>query len=315
VLIADKPRGPTSHDVVARVRRLLGMREVGHAGTLDPMATGVLVLALGEATKLVPYLTNAAKEYEARVVLGRETDTLDALGTVTTEARPDRALLDALAAGHEALGPFVLEAIAAELTRTSQEPPAYSAIQTGGERAYAKARRGEAFVLEAREVRVRSLLITRTAAVPEPFLDLRVRADKGYYVRSLARDLARRLGTVGHLASLRRTDSGGFRVEEAVSLTATRDEMMARVIPLDDAARRALPALILSPEGARDARLGRRVRREDLDGEVARGEPSAWFGRDGGGLVAVGLLADDVGRVLRGFGRAAGEFPSPPRSE
>ena len=299
VLVVDKPRGPTSHDVVGRVRRIFGTREVGHAGTLDPMATGVLVLALGEATKLVPYLTNAAKEYDARLVLGSETDTLDAVGRVLREETPDDELLSALACV-EGLSPRVLAALEVERARTSQEPPAFSAIQRGGERAYAKARRGETFRLEERGVRVHSLTITGMGPEPAPWVTLRVKADKGYYVRSLARDLARGLGTLGHLAELRRRESGGFTLEEASALTTEPDVLRERLIPLGVAARRALPALTLSEAGERDARVGKRVCRTDLEGDAPDGEPCAWFAADGA-LVAIGVVGED-GRVLRGFG-------------
>src|ERR1700689_3147099 len=135
VLIVDKPRGPTSHDVVARVRRAFGTREVGHAGTLDPMATGVLVVAIGEATKLVPWLLNENKSYEARIALGVETDTLDAEGRETHRSAPGEALLRALAGSPDAAISSLLEAaLVAERARTTQVPPAFSAIQQAGER-------------------------------------------------------------------------------------------------------------------------------------------------------------------------------------
>jgi tRNA pseudouridine55 synthase len=303
VLVVDKPRGPTSHDVVARIRRIFKTREVGHAGTLDPMATGVLVLALGEATKLVPYLTNAAKVYEARLELGRETDTLDAMGRVTEERALDAGLLEALDAGVSPLAPRIAGAVAAELARTSQEPPRFSAIQENGERAHARARRGESFVLEERAVRVHRLVVTAMGVAPAPWLALRVKADKGYYVRSLGRDLAHALGTVGHLVALRRIDSGGFTVDEACALDVDPEVLRARLLPLAAAARRALPAVTLTELGVREARFGRRVQRADLEGDVPLGAPSAWFDGDGA-LVAIGILEED-GRVLRGFGEAS----------
>jgi len=310
ILIVDKERGPTSHDVVARVRRLLKTREVGHAGTLDPMATGVLVVALGEATKLVPYLTNAAKTYEARLELGRETDTLDAMGDVTGEAAIDDALLGAFGQPIESLAPLVREARDAEIARTLQDPPIYSAIQQDGERAYARARRGEDVVLEPRVVRVHDLRVTAMGLTPRPWIDLRVTADKGYYVRSLGRDLARGLGSVGHLVALRRLDSGGFTVGDAVSLAGSRETIEPRIVSLADAARRALPAATLTDEGVREARFGRRVKLEDIETTAARGEPCAWFDREGT-LVAVGIVEDD-GRVVRGFGPSGAPSPAPP---
>jgi len=281
------------------VRRALRTREVGHAGTLDPMATGVLVVAVGEATKLVPYLTDARKTYEARLELGRETDTLDALGQVVTEVPPDDELLALLSGVPAPLPARMASAVAAELGRTSQDPPIYSAIQQDGERAYARARRGEAVVLSPRPVLVHTLEITGFTATPGPTLDVRVTADKGYYVRALGRDLARHLGTVGHLSALRRIASGGFTVEQAVTFPAARESLEQRMIPLAVAARQALPAAELSEAGVVDARCGRRVRPEDFLGTPPRGEASAWFDPSGG-LVAVGVI-EDSGRVIRGF--------------
>jgi tRNA pseudouridine55 synthase len=305
VLVVDKPRGPTSHDVVAMVRRALRTREVGHAGTLDPMATGVLVLAIGEATKLVPYLTGATKTYVARLELGKETDTLDAMGQVTIErAVPDDVLgeLAELAASPEPeLPPRLAAAVAAERARTAQDPPAFSAIQRDGERAYARARRGEPTDLPPRQVRVHRLEITGSGSEPRPWLDLSLVADKGYYVRSLARDVAYALGTVGTLTALRRTASGTFGEAEAIPLPSPPEVLTARIIGLATAARRALPAACLSDAGVLAARFGRRVPAAEFVTATAEGEPAAWL--DGAGaLVAVGV-ADEGGsaRVLRGF--------------
>ena len=285
--------------MVAVVRRALKTREVGHAGTLDPMATGALVLAIGEATKLVPYLTDAAKEYEARIALGSETDTLDAMGKVVAEREIDRELRAALGAATQPLPPAIQTAVDAEIARTSQTPPSYSAIHTDGERAYAKARRGETVVLEARPVRVHELVVTAMSS-EEAFLEVTVKADKGYYVRSLARDLAHGLGTLGHLTALRRIDSGGFSIASALPLHSPREALAERIISLPEAARRALPALVLTDEGVREARFGRRVPFELLASGEARDVPSAWFDQ-AGVLVAIGVWEENGGRVLRGF--------------
>jgi tRNA pseudouridine55 synthase len=301
VLVIDKPRGPTSHDVVARIRRALGTREVGHAGTLDPMATGVLVLAVGEATKLVPWLTAHTKEYEATIALGAETDSLDAEGRETARRPLEPGLLAALT---ESRGPSVAPALRAALgverARTEQVPPAFSAIQTDGERAYARARRGEPVELAARRVCVQRLELLAASEEP-PWVAIRVEADKGYYVRSLARDLAAALGTLGHITSLRRTRSGCFGLAEAWPLDTPADELAARLEGLDRAAARALPVARLTEVGARDARHGRLVQPGDIDAPVAT--PCAWLdGRDC--LVAVGeLTLEGQGRVLRGFAR------------
>jgi len=301
LLVIDKPRGPTSHDVVARVRRALGTREVGHAGTLDPMATGVLVVAVGEATKLVPWLTAHEKAYDATIALGVETDTLDADGRETRRAPLEAALVQALAESRgPSVAPRLRAALEGERARTSQVPPAFSAIQKDGERAYARARRGEAVELEPREVRVHRLEVVACSDDPA-WLTVRVEVDKGYYVRSLARDLALSLGTLGHLTSLRRTRSGCFTLDEALPLDTPDDELAARVEHLARAASRALPVARLSEVGARDAHHGRPVQAADIDAPT-RG-PSAWLDAHGG-LIAVGELDEaGVGRVLRGFGQ------------
>ncbi len=270
VLVVDKPRGPTSHDVVAQVRRRLKTREVGHAGTLDPMATGVLVVAVGEATKLVPWLTAHDKSYVATIRFGVETATLDAEGEVLSEHPVDLSALE--------------EAVAAERARTEQVPPAVSAIKIDGVAAHARVRRGEEVTLPARPVLVHRLAVTR---IGELEIDVELTCAKGYYVRALARDLAARLGTVAHLTMLRRTASGPFAVAEASDA----------LIPIATAATRAIGASALTEDGTVRARHGKRLTRADF--VEARDGISAWL--SGGALVAVGELTVDEGRVLRGF--------------
>ncbi len=299
ILVVDKPAGPTSHDVVARVRRALRTREVGHAGTLDPMATGVLVVAIGEATKLLAWLTDEDKAYETTIALGVETDTLDAAGRETRRVAPPPELLEALAqsvAGE--VHPLIATALGAERARTSQVPPAYSAIQQEGVRAYTRARRGEDVQLPARDVAVRSLVLADCSSAP-PRLSVTVEAAKGYYVRSLARDLALGLGTVGHLTALRRTRSGSFRIAEATPLDVPREQLLACVQPLERVASRALPVARLTEAGALDARHGRAVKAGDL--EPPSPGVSAWFD-PAGALVAIGEVDEaGAGRVRRGF--------------
>jgi tRNA pseudouridine55 synthase len=299
VLVVDKPAGPTSHDVVMRVRRALGTREVGHAGTLDPMATGVLVVALGEATKLLAWLTDQSKVYEATIRLGVETDTLDALGRETRRIEPSAALLEALARSTpEAADPRLQAALDAERARTSQIPPAYSAIQQQGVRAYERARKGEDVQLPARDVEVRTLSFVDCTADP-PDVSIRVEAAKGYYVRSLGRDLAEALGTVGHLTALRRTRSGCFAIEDATPLDLPREKLASRVQPLEQVAARALPVAHLTEAGAIDARHGRPVK----PGDIIAPSPGigVWFDPEGV-LVAIGEIDDSgAGRVRRGF--------------
>lgn len=264
VVVLDKPRGPTSHDIVQNVRKTFKTRDVGHAGTLDPMATGVLVVAIGEATKLIPYLTADDKSYEATIQLGIATDTLDAEGKeVSRVPVPESFDLDA--------------ALRIERARTKQIPPAFSAIHAGSERAHEKARRGEAVELAPRDVEVRSL----EASLASPTtIACTLTVSKGYYVRSLARDLAASLGTVGHLTSLRRTRSGAFSLADVSDTPIT----------LVDAATRTLPAVALDREQAEHAFHGRAL---ELPG--APEGPCAWI--HSGTLVAIG----QGGRVLRGF--------------
>ena len=285
VFVVDKPGGATSHDLVARLRKHLGMRAVGHAGTLDPMATGVLLLLAGEATKLSPYLTLEHKTYLAEVRFGLATDTDDVEGHVVRESPlPPGALAQDV----------VLAALTAERERTQQTPPAVSAIQIGGERAYRLVRRGETPVLEPRSVRVLRLELSALGA---DRLELEVTASKGYYVRALARDLGERLGLPACLSALRRTESGGFSLAEAHAWP-----LAAGAVPLSisEAARRCLPTAELTPNGARRARLGQAVAPEDFEVAPNPDVPSAWL--EHGELVAVGALREDAYRVLRGFG-------------
>jgi tRNA pseudouridine55 synthase len=301
VLVIDKPRGPTSHDIVARIRRVLRIREVGHAGTLDPMATGVLLVAVGEATKLVPWLTAQDKVYRATIALGVETDTLDAWGREVRELAPGDELRRALASSSpgQEISPMIRAALAAESARSTQMPPSFSAIKSEGERAYARARRGERPVLSAREVHVRSLELVACCEAPAS-LDVAIEVGKGYYVRALARDLAAALGTVGHLTSLRRTRSGGFACGEALPPDAPSQELLARMHPLSRAAARALPVSHLTEAGAHDARHGRPVRFSEIRAPTR--DTSAWLDPHGN-LVAVGAIDEGgLGRVTRGFG-------------
>jgi tRNA pseudouridine55 synthase len=310
VLVFDKPRGCTSHDVVARVRRTLGTRAVGHAGTLDPMATGVLVVMVGEATKLAPWLTAQHKGYEATVALGVETDTLDADGRESKREALSPELCEALrqSAGLRTTASLLESALDVERRRASQLPPVYSAIQSGGERAYAQARRGEAPTLATRPVRVSRLELTACCDAP-PTLSVSLDVSKGYYVRALARDLANTLGTVGHLTSLRRLKSGSFGLGEALAIDADAGEMTARMSALSAAASRALPLGRLTAAGADDARHGRRVAPDAISAPSSG--PSAWIDALGE-LVAVGELEDDGGgRVIRGFS-ATSSAPPPP---
>ncbi|MFA7248501.1 MAG: tRNA pseudouridine(55) synthase TruB [Dehalococcoidia bacterium] len=204
----DKPQGITSFDVVRQIRRAAHMKRVGHAGTLDPLATGVLPIAVGDATRLVDELIGARKRYRAEILLGRETDTYDIDGQVTAEVDASGVTLDAV---RTALGAFTGEVM--------QVPPAYSAVKRGGQRAYRAARRGEPLLLEPRPVRVygiEPLELVHEEGIARLTVD--VACGQGFYVRSLAHDLGAALGVGGTIAALRRTQVGPFLVEHATPL-------------------------------------------------------------------------------------------------
>ena len=300
VLVVDKSAGPTSFDVVRRVRRAARARRVGHGGTLDPLASGVLPVCLGEATKLAQFLLDADKEYEVTVRLGAETDTDDAAGAVTVRADA-RAIDEAAVAA--ALGAF--------RGAIQQTPPAYSALKRDGRPLYDYARAGEPVRVAPRSVVVHALELTSFGG-PEA-VALRIRCSKGTYVRAIARDLGRALGVGGHVVALRRTKSGPFSLVEARPL----DEIVA-ALEAGDAA--ALPAVslaaalghlerrVVNDALARDLRMGRRVPLAAL-GETGDDPPSARLSLvdAGGALVAVGEPADDGSlRTLRVFGVVLG---------
>lgn len=290
VFVVDKPSGCTSHAVVAGLRKRLGTRAVGHAGTLDPMATGVLLLLVGEATKLSPYLSLETKAYRAEVLFGRSTKTLDTDGEVLDDRPvPPGALAESL----------LEAALAGERARSLQVPPAVSAIQVGGQRAHALARRGLAPDLPPRSIRVDSLTLV---AVRGDRIEVAVRASKGYYVRALARDLGERLGVPACLSALRRTESGAFTLEEALPWPLPDG---AQALPLGVVARRCLSSVTLTADGAERAWLGKALGPEHFVAAPEHEGPHAWFAGDE--LYAVGARRDDAYRVLRGFGTRAPE--------
>lgn len=299
VLVVDKPAGLTSHDIVARARRIFGTREVGHAGTLDPMATGVLLLLFGEATKLSNFLTLESKRYRAIVSFGRATDTLDAEGTTTHEAPVDPEALSETA---------LAAALQGERERIRQVPPSVSAIKVDGRRAYALTRAGNAPELVEREVRVEALeLVSRELTT----LTLDLRVSKGYYVRALARDLGATLGVPAHLAGLRRLASGQFEIADACSWPP--DPGIPRLLSTAAAARRVLPSALLADSGVRRARLGQAleacdfISRPECQANGTIGAAEAWFGCDSA-LIALGHeQTQGVFRVLRGFRYSSAE--------
>lgn len=245
-LIVDKPAGVTSTAVVNKVKWALAAQKAGHAGTLDPDATGVLAVALGEATKTIPYVTDALKAYRFRVTFGAATDTDDASGQViaTSDARPTDDRIET--------------ALAAFRGQIQQVPPQYSAVKVDGERAYDLAREGEAMDLAPRPLWVESLTVLGRPDADH--VDLEMVCGKGGYVRSIARDLGAALGCLGHVAWLRRELSGPFRADQGVTLATIDAEarspaLDARLLPLEIGLQ-ALPEFLATPEGAARLRNG-----------------------------------------------------------
>lgn len=284
ILLIDKPQGWTSHDVVARARGICRQRRIGHTGTLDPMATGLLVLCLGRATRLVEYMTAHDKEYVGEMLLGAETDTDDAEGTITARA-PVPPLTGA-----------DLERVAAEFRGVIQQvPPAYSAVKVDGQRAYAVARKGGDLELRPRPVRIDHFELQQVA--PDR-LGFRVACGAGTYVRSLARDLGRRLGCGAHLTALRRTHVGAFSVEEAITLDVLQEfadqQRLDLVLRASDEGVANLPAAILGERSVASWLNGQRIRTGE-PGQLA--EALRAYSFDGSFL---GMGALDITGELRG---------------
>lgn len=263
-VVVDKPLGPTSSDVVNKVRRAFNAQKAGHAGTLDPLATGVLPIALGEATKTVPFVIDATKGYRFTIRFGEETSTDDAEGEVvrTSPARPSDAEIGAMLSRFQ--GPI------------EQVPPAFSAIKVDGERAYARARAGETVEMKPRPVTIHEI---RLVSRPDPdHADLEILCSKGTYVRSLARDLALALGSAGHVSALRRTRHGPFREEAAIPLDkllalghiAPAPGLGAHLLPLETALD-DIPALAIGAEDAARLRKGQGVLLRGRDPPILSG--------------------------------------------
>lgn len=249
ILLVDKPAGITSHDAVARTRKAFGTRKVGHAGTLDPMATGLLVIGIEGATRLLTYIVGADKTYEATIRLGQTTGTDDADGEIIASA--DESVWSAVTPER------IAEGVAALTGAISQVPSSVSAIKVDGRRAYDRVRAGEEVVLAAREVVVsRFDVIAERRGSGTLDLDVVVDCSSGTYIRSLARDLGAALGVGGHLTALRRTRVGAFDVADAVAI---EDLAGASTLTPADAAARILEALLVSADDARDLRHGKRL--------------------------------------------------------
>jgi len=287
-IILDKPVGLGSTQAVGAVKRALReagepKTRVGHGGTLDPLASGVLPIAIGEATKLAGRMLDATKAYDFTIRFGEETDTLDLEGKViaTSEVRPSRADVDAILPRFT--GPI------------RQAPPAFSALKVDGKRAYELARAGEEVRLEEREVTIHSLSLVDAGDEEATFS---ATVSKGTYIRSLARDIAHALGTVGHVTMLRRTRAGPFTLKQAISLDFLADAAKARaltrtVLPLE-AGLDDIPGLPVTPEQAQLLRHG-----QQLVGIPAM--PGLKLATSGGTPVALVEVSDDGVKVVRGF--------------
>jgi len=288
ILLADKPQGLTSHDVVARTRRALGTKKVGHAGTLDPMATGLLVLGAGPSTRLLTHLVGLDKEYFATIRLGQATTTDDADGEIVSEHAVGGVTEQAVLAGISVLTGEIM-----------QRPSSVSAIKVDGRRAYDRVRAGEEVELAARKVTVSAFELLngpgldaslRDRSVPAVLdLDVRVECSSGTYIRALARDLGERLRVGGHLTALRRTRVGPFSVDDALAVPAFGDPYSGDLLDPGVVAGRLFPVLPLDAEQAADLANGKRVEVEHADADTA-----AAIAPDGR---LVGLVSIENGRT------------------
>jgi tRNA pseudouridine55 synthase len=289
LLLADKPGGMTSHDVVARARRVLSVRRVGHAGTLDPMATGLLILGVGSATRLLGHVGGHDKTYEATIRFGRTTVTDDREGEVLTTTSAAAVDDDAVRA-----------ALAVQTGPLQQVPSSVSAVKVAGRRSYDRVRAGETVELAPRAVTVHALDVHRITRPTPDLLDVEVtvRCTAGTYIRAIARDAGAALGVGGHLTELRRTASGPFDVAQAAPVEEAAAALAAGggpgVLPLADAARLVFPERVLTADEARALGYGQRVPASGAAGLHAAIDPD-------GRLVALIEDAGETARVAVGF--------------
>jgi tRNA pseudouridine55 synthase len=285
ILLVDKPGGITSHDVVSRVRKLAGTRKVGHAGTLDPLATGLLILGLDASTRLLTFLVGLDKEYFATIRLGQATTTDDSQGLPLGE------VLDASTVSRDAIAAAIVPLTG--LIR--QVPSSVSAIKVDGRRAYDRVREGEEFSLAAREVTVRAFEILDYR--PDE-LDVRIECSSGTYIRALARDLGATLGVGAHLTALRRTRIGPFGVDRAATLG---DNLMSTLLDPASVARELFASVVLTPQEGLELQQGKRPRLSGLPASLADSAgPIAAIGENG---TLTGLVSTQAGvaRVLVNF--------------
>lgn len=302
VLIIDKPAGLTSHDVVARVRRILGERRIGHTGTLDPFATGVLVLLLGRATRLAQFLSGAEKEYEAVVRLGFATDTGDITGKPMVEA----GVSEASPSPTEQEIDAVLNSLRGEI---EQVPPMYSAKKQSGQKLYELARRGQEVEREAVSVTIYSLEALRNIAglltnnqESTTDISIRVVCSAGTYVRTLAEDFGKRLGVGAHVAELRRTRAGDFSIKDALSLEQldqhVTTESLSKILVSPDAALQRLPFVSLTAVDVCRTQQGLPLKLQTEPESISGADDSIRMRDEMGKLIAVGTY-DREAQLLR----------------
>ena len=304
----DKPVGMSSHDVVARVRRAVGERRVGHAGTLDPLASGVMVVGIGQATRLMAFASADFKSYRARFVFGCETTTDDSEGKPTLSVPAPEGALDAA---------WARERLPLLLAMREQVPPAFSAVQVGGVRAYAAARAGKPVDLAPRPVEVRSAQLAGVGAGPDGTVwwDLDLCVSKGTYIRSLARDLGRALESSCHVGALRRTASGNVALRDCLALEELERAGRDALRPLDPAVVLGCACVFLSEEDVVGVRSGKRLSVARTDGGAARrfaeggrlclvrgGALYAVAARQGGAIVPQTVFPDGIEGIRDGGG-------------
>lgn len=254
IIVVDKPAGMTSHDVVARLRRVLGTRKIGHAGTLDPMATGVLVIGVGRGTRLLGYLTRDDKEYDATIRLGQTTSTDDADGEIT-------ATFDVSAIGEDLVRRALLEFIGPQ----HQLPSAVSAVKVGGKRAYELVRAGHTPVLLPRPIVISNVVVQSIVCTPQTIdVEVTVTCSSGTYIRAIARDLGQRLGVGGHLIALRRMRSGVFTHMKVLPTSPEECDLLS----LGEVASKSFPTLELTPDEAHLVGNGVKILAQRADANI-----------------------------------------------
>ncbi|MEN6357778.1 MAG: tRNA pseudouridine(55) synthase TruB [Armatimonadota bacterium] len=289
VVNVRKGSGPTSHDVVYDIRRIFGQKRVGHAGTLDPMATGVLVVCLGRATRIVEYLMGTPKEYIARMVLGQSTDSEDSTGGITSETDASFVTREVL---ETAVKSFVGEII--------QVPPMVSAVKHEGQRLYKLARQGKSVEREGRKITIYSLDLLDFAPGNQAQAQIRVECSSGTYIRTLCSDIGDRLGCGAHMSALERTRVGSFTIEKSLTIdqlyTAKDEGHLGSFVSDINTALEGMPSIVVSEQGADDIQHGRMVA---VGSEYKTGITVRALSDDGN-LIAVCEVADlDGSRILK----------------